>query len=144
MYINIAVGLVHKVLFTDFDHDTYQWRYELFYQSGYFHIGPPHDQCWPLTIDLKPGFYIVVSGLWRSLLNLKILQRPIITLKDSQRLGRWDRLVVYLSDRERPRTTLSFHLCHMETTQNTFGDRQPPWKTANDWQWVSLAPKVVI
>ena len=33
---------------------------------------------------------------------MKILRRPVTTLKDSQRLGRWDRLEVYLSDRERP------------------------------------------
>ena len=61
--------------------------------------------------------------------------------------GRWDRLEVYLSDREHPEgplTTLSFDLCYMETKQNTFGDRQQPWKTANDWQWVSFAPKVAI
>ena len=48
---------------------------------------------------------------------MKVLQRPVTTLKDSQRLGRWDRLKVYLSDRERP------------------------WKTTNDWQWVSLGTK---
>ena len=29
-----------------------------------------------------------------------------------------------VNDRERPPTTLSFDLCHIETTQNTFGDRQ--------------------
>ena len=80
----------------------------------------------PQTLPVKPGFHIVVSGLSRSLLNLKFRQilwttiwkhegnfckdfkRPVTTLKDSQRLGRWDRLEVYLSDRERP------------------------WKTAND------------
>ena len=39
---------------------------------------------------------------------MKILKRPVTTLKDSQRLGRWDRLEVYPSDSERP------------------------WKTAND------------
>ena len=37
--------------------------------------------------------------------GMKFLQRPVTTLKDSQRLGRWDRLEVYLSDRERPRKT---------------------------------------
>ena len=45
---NIAVGV-----FTDFNYHTYQWRYEPFCQSGYFQLGPPHDRCWPLTIDLK-------------------------------------------------------------------------------------------
>ena len=97
---------------------------------------------------------------------MKFLQQLVTTLKDNQRQGRWDRLEVYLSDRERPwkpPTTLSFHLCHMETTHNTFRDRQRPWKTANDWQWfpttqilqwlrktvndwqwVSLAPKVAV
>ena len=33
---------------------------------------------------------------------MKVLQRPVTALKDSQKLGRWDRLEVYLSDRERP------------------------------------------
>ena len=55
---------------------------------------------------------------------MKILRRPVRIRKDSQRLGRWDRLEVYLNDRERPPTILSFHLCHVETKQNTFGDRQ--------------------
>ena len=30
--------------------------------------------------------------------RMKFLQRPVTTLKDSQRPGRWDRLEVYLSD----------------------------------------------
>ena len=34
--INIAVGLEHKVLLTDFNHHTYSWRSEPFCQSGYF------------------------------------------------------------------------------------------------------------
>ena len=59
---------------------------------------------------------------------MKFLERPVTTLKDklkdSQRLGRWDRLEV--NDPKTPPTTLSFHLCHMETKQNTFGDRQRP------------------
>ena len=38
---------------------------------------------------------------------MKYLQRPVTTLKESQRLGRWDRLEVYLSDRERPWKTAS-------------------------------------
>ena len=29
-----------------------------------------------------------------------------------------------VSDPERPPITLSFHLCHMERKQNTFGDRE--------------------
>ena len=29
---------------------------EPFCQSGYFQLGPPHDGCWPLTIDLKGHF----------------------------------------------------------------------------------------
>ena len=32
---------------------------------------------------------------------MKFLQRQVTTLKDSRRLGRWDRLEIYLSDRER-------------------------------------------
>ena len=55
--------------------------------------------------------------------GMKFLQRPVTTLKDSQRLGRWDRLEVYLSDRERPRKTanvLSFHLCHMENLESFY------------------------
>ena len=32
---------------------------------------------------------------------MKILQRSVTTFKDSQRLGRWDRVEFYLSDRER-------------------------------------------
>ena len=32
---------------------------------------------------------------------MKFLQRQVTALKDSRRLGRWDRLEVYLSDRER-------------------------------------------
>ena len=42
---------------------------------------------------------------------MEILQRQVTTLKDSQQLGRWDRLDGYLSDRERLErlpTTLSF------------------------------------
>ena len=31
-----------------------------------------------------------------------VLKRPVTTVKDSQRMGRWDRLDVHLSDRERP------------------------------------------
>ena len=60
--------------------------------------------------------------------RMEILQRPIMTLKDNQQLGRWDRLEVYLGDHndpERPTTTLLFHLCHMET-------KQIPLATAND------------
>ena len=34
---------------------------------------------------------------------MTFLQRPLTTLKDSQRLGPWDRLEVYL--KERPPTT---------------------------------------
>ena len=55
---------------------------------------------------------------------MKILQRSVTTFKDSQRLGRWDRVEFYLSDRERPPKTLSFHLCHMKTKQNTSGWRR--------------------
>ena len=51
--MNISVGLEHKVLFTDFDYHAYLWTYEPFCQSEYFHLGPPYDRCWPLTIDLN-------------------------------------------------------------------------------------------
>ena len=63
---------------------------------------------------------------------MKILQRPVPTLKDSQRLGCWDTLGVYLSDRER----------RVIRKQNKI-----PLATVNDpddWQWVSLVPKVAI
>ena len=78
---------------------------------------------------------------------IKFLLKQVTTLKDSRRLGRWDRLEVYLSDRERHWKTANdpvilFVLCGNK--QNTFGDRQRPWQTSNDWQWVSLEPKVVI
>ena len=78
---------------------------------------------------------------------MKFLQRQVTTLKDSQRLGRWDRLEVYLSDRERPWKTATDPVILFVlygNKQNTFGDRQRPWKTAIDWQWVSLEPKVAI
>ena len=60
----------------------------------------------------------------------EIFQRQETTLKDSRRLGRWDTLEVYLSDRERHRktanaSTLSFYLCNMETNKI-------PLATAND------------
>ena len=61
---------------------------------------------------IKPRFHLVVSSLSRSLLNLKFLQtlamndymetrmkflqRPLRTLKNSQRLGCWARLEIYL------------------------------------------------
>ena len=59
---------------------------------------------------------------------MKFLQRQVTTLKDSQRLGRLDRLEVYLTtvnNLERLPTTLSFYLCYMETNKI-------PLTTAND------------
>ena len=67
---------------------------------------------WTEMIRYDPGAHKVVSGISRSLLNLnfvktvndymetrmKFLQRSVTTLKDSQRLGRWERLEDYLSD----------------------------------------------
>ena len=71
---------------------------------------------------------------------MEFLQRQVTTLKDSQRLGRWDRLDVYLSDRERPWKTANdpviLFVLH--------GNKQNTLTTANDWQWVSLEPKVAI
>ena len=78
---------------------------------------------------------------------MKFLQRQVTTLKDSRWLGRWDKLKVYLSDRERHRKTANDPVILFVlygNKQNTFGDRQRSWKTANDWQWVSLEPKVAI
>ena len=49
---------------------------------------------------------------------MTFLQRPLTTLKDSQRLGGgigWRSISATSNDHERPPTTLSFHLCHMET-----------------------------
>ena len=74
---------------------------------------------------------------------MKFLQRQVTTLKDSRRLGRWDRLEVYLSDRERHWKTANDPVILFVlygNKQNTFGDRQRPWETANDWQWVSERP----
>ena len=68
---------------------------------------------------------------------MKFLQRQVTTLKDSRRLGRWDRLEVYLSDRERHWKTANDPVILFVlygNKQNTFGDRQRPWETANDWQ----------
>ena len=73
-------------------------------------VRPSHGKCKFSAWKVKPCFHIVVSGLSWSLLNLndhmetwmKLLQRQVTTVKDSQRLGRWDRLEVYLSYRERP------------------------------------------
>ena len=48
-------------------------------------------------------------------------------LKDSQRLGRWDKLNVYLSDRERPWKTANDPVILFllyGNQQKTFGDRQ--------------------
>ena len=42
-----------------------------------------------------------------------------------------------VNDYERLPTTLSFYLCYMETNKI-------PLATTNDWQWVSLDPKVAI
>ena len=58
---------------------------------------------------------------------MKFLQRHLPTLKDSQRLGRWDGLEVYLSDRERPWKTANHPVILFVlygNRQNTFGDRQ--------------------
>ena len=68
---------------------------------------------------------------------MEILQRQVTTLKDSQRLGRWDRLDGYLSDSERPWKTANDPVIYIETNKI-------PLATANDWQWVSLEPKVAI
>ena len=60
---------------------------------------------------------------------MNFLQRPVTTLKDSQRLGRWDTLAVYLSERERPRKTANDPVVSFLSygkKQNTFGDRQRP------------------
>ena len=81
---------------------------------------------------------------------MEFLQRQVTTLKDSQRLGRWDRLDVYLSDRERPWKTANDPVILFVlygNQPNTFGDRQRlavskfgakssnlnerPWKTVN-------------
>ena len=79
---------------------------------------------------------------------MKFLQRPVTTLKDPQNNGVAGidsrSISATINDHERLPTTLSFHFCHMETKQNNFGDRQRPRKTVNDWQRVSLAPKVAI
>ena len=58
---------------------------------------------------------------------MEFLQRQVTTLKDSQRPGRWDRLDVYLSDRERPWKTANdpvILFVSYGNQQNTFGDRQ--------------------
>ena len=74
----------------------------------------------------------------------KSSKRPSKTINDKVAGIDSRSISAIMNDREKPPTTLSFYLCHMETSQNTFGDRQRPWKTANDWQWVSLAPKVAV
>ena len=77
----------------------------------------------------------------------EILRRQVTTLKDSRQLGQCDRLEVYLSDHEQHWKTANDPVILFvlyENKQNIFGDRQRPWQTANDWQWVSLEPKVVI
>ena len=56
-----------------------------------------------------------------------ILQRQVMTLKDSQQLGRWDRLNGYLSDCERPSKTANNPVILFVlygNKQNTFGDHQ--------------------
>ena len=60
---------------------------------------------------------------------MKFLQRQVTTLKDldSQRLGRWDRLEVYLSDRERPLKTANDPVVSFGWKQNKI-----PLATAND------------
>ena len=60
---------------------------------------------------------------------MEFLQRQVTTLNDSQRLGRWDRLDGYLSDRERPWKTANDPVILFVlygNKQNTFGhgDRQ--------------------
>ena len=58
---------------------------------------------------------------------MKFLQRQVTTLIDSQRLGRWDRLEVYLSDRKRPWKTANDPVILFVlygNKQNTSGDRQ--------------------
>ena len=58
---------------------------------------------------------------------MEFLQRQVTTLKDNQRLGRWDRLDGYLSDRERPLKTANDPVILFvlyRNKQNTFGDRQ--------------------
>ena len=59
--------------------------------------------------------------------RMKFLQRQVTTLKDSQRLGRRDRLEVYLSDRERPWKTANDPVILFVlygNKQNTFGYHQ--------------------
>ena len=72
--------------------------------------------------------------------GMKFLRRPVTTLKDNKRLGRWDRLDVYLSDCERAWKTandplfVSFvsygnkakYLWRLPTTQTTGSDSQWP------------------
>ena len=81
MEINVAVGLQHEVLFTDFDYHTYQWRYESFCQSEYFQLRPPHDKFWPLTIDLKGGHVVIEIPV--NLLTLR-LPRVLIPTSDTK------------------------------------------------------------
>ena len=71
---------------------------------------------------------------------MKFLQRQVTTLKDSQRLGSWDRLEVYLSDRERPWKTANDPVILFVL----YGNNKIHLAITNDWQWVSLEPKVAI
>ena len=63
--------------------------------------------------------------------RMKFLQRPVTTLKDSQRLGRWDRLEVYLSDRERPWQTANDPVVSF-VSYVSFCQNKIPLATAND------------
>ena len=92
--------------------------------------------------------------------RMKFLQIQVMTLKDSRRLGRRDRLEVYLSDRDRHWKTANDPVILFVlygNKQNTFGDRQRLavskfgakssnlnkrlWKTVNDHERLSTTLK---
>ena len=101
---------------------------------------------------------------------MKFLQRQVTTLKDSQRLGRWDRLEVYsatVNDLWKTANDPVILFVLYGNKQNTFGDRrrlavsksgakssnlnERLWKTVNgherlsttlkDRQWLAVIPK---
>ena len=105
---------------------------------------------------------MVISGLLQSLLNLEFHQKLSTTIwkhetsfcKDHQRPSKtvsdWvtgidpRSISVTINDHERLPMILLFHFCYMETKQTNFGNCQRPRKTVNNWQRVSLVPKVAI
>ena len=117
---------------------------------------PSQGKCKFSAWKVKPSFHIVVGGLLRSLLlefkissktvndhmetRMKFLQRQVTTLKDSQRLGRWDTLdskstSATVNNLERLPTTLSFYLWYMETNEiplATANDPERPPTTGSD------------